>query len=78
MRRCNLWTRSVLGEEKLRKNMKTRTGAEGGEFTSVSPSLRTKFPQKPVCRPEKDGSYIRHVSLKSLSPTYDGYSMAVL
>ena len=58
--------------------MKTRTGAEGGEFTSVSPSLRTKFPQKPVCRPEKDGSYIRHVSLKSLSPTYDGYTMALL
>ena len=43
------------GEEKSRKKMKTRRGAEGGEFTSVSPSLRAKFPQKPVCRLEKDG-----------------------
>ena len=59
--------------------MKTRTGAEGEGFMIDSPSIRTKFPQKPVCRLEKDGrSYIRHVSLKSLSPTHDGYSMAVL
>jgi len=36
------------GKDKLRKNIKTRTGAEGGEFTTVSPSFRTKFPHKPV------------------------------
>ena len=41
---------------------------------SVSPSLRSLF----AGQKKMEESYIRHVTLKSPSPTCDGYSMAVL